>query len=88
MERRLLHLATSVWEMALRAVLGTARPTYSSPSAPANPKLTVESCLVQGTTTFRLRETSGAVTGEWRLKLLHGEEVIDSGYLEGARIHH
>jgi hypothetical protein len=82
MERRLFYLATTLGAMALLVVLATATPTYSSPSAAANPKLTVESCLVQGTTAFRLRATNGAVAGEWRLKLHHGEEVIDLGYLE------
>jgi hypothetical protein len=82
MERRLYYLATTLGAMALLAVPATARPTYSSPSAAAKPKLAVESCLVQGTTTFRLRATNGAAAGEWRLKLQHGEEVIDLGYLE------
>jgi hypothetical protein len=82
MERRLLYLAATLGAIALLAVLATATPTYSSPSSAANPKLTVESCLVQGTTTFRLRATNGAVAGEWRLKLHQGEEVIDFGYLE------
>jgi len=68
--------------VAVLALVAMATPTYSSPSAAAYPRLTVESCLVQGTSTFRLRATNGAVAGAWRLKLHQGEEVIDFGYLE------
>ncbi len=82
MESRVWYLAATLGAMVLVAFVATVTPTYSSPPATIQPKLTVESCLVQGTDTFRLRAMNGEVAGEWRLRLHQGEEVIDFGYLE------
>lgn len=82
MERRVWFIATALAAVTVLILVATATPTYSSPSAEGLPKLTVESCLVQGTGTFRLRAVNWDVAGEWRLKLHLGEEVIDFGYLD------
>ncbi|MGB3904863.1 MAG: SdrD B-like domain-containing protein [Anaerolineae bacterium] len=82
MDRRVWTLTCSLGVVTLLALAAWVTPTHSSGMAKVNPKLTVESCLVQGTSTFRLRATNGDVAGEWRLKLHLGEEVIDFGYLE------
>jgi hypothetical protein len=60
----------------------SATPVHSSSEGSDHPKLTVESCLVQGTDVFRLRATNWNVAGEWRLKLHHGSETITIGELE------
>lgn len=68
--------------MTLLALVAWAAPTYSSPAIKAKPRLEVESCLVEATSTFRLRAVNAQVAGEWRLQLHHGTEIIDFGYLE------
>lgn len=68
--------------MTLLALVAWATPTYSSPAILAHPRLKVESCLVEGTSTFRLRAANGPTAGEWRLQLHLGTEIINFGYLE------
>jgi hypothetical protein len=64
------------------AMAASATPTYSSPEKVFHPKLTVESCLVQGTDVFQIRATNWGVAGEWRLELQHGTEVISLGEMD------
>jgi hypothetical protein len=78
-----------VWSLLLflsvAGVIGIAASTttiYSSPESSTHPKLTVESCLVEGTNVFRIRAVNWDVAGEWRLKLHQGTEIISIGYLE------
>jgi hypothetical protein len=66
---------------AVIMIAASATTIYSAPDS-AHPKLTVESCLVEGTDVFRIRAINWGVPGEWRLKLHHGTEIISIGYLE------
>jgi len=68
--------------MTLLGLVAWATPTYSSPAILAHPRLEVESCLVEGTSTFRLRAANGPMAGEWRLQLHNGTAIINFGYLE------
>jgi hypothetical protein len=69
---------------AVMATAASATPVYSSLEGSDHPKLTVESCLVQGTDVFRLRAVNWSVAGEWRLKLHNGSEIISLGELEAG----
>jgi hypothetical protein len=68
--------------VAMILIAASATTIYSSPGSSSNPKLTVESCLVQGTDVFRIRVVNWEVPGEWRLQLHKGTEIIPLGYLE------
>ncbi|MDH4208111.1 MAG: hypothetical protein OEV76_04485 [Anaerolineae bacterium] len=67
---------------AVMASAATATTVYSVPGGSLHPKLTVESCLVEGTNVFRIRVVNWSVSGEWRLKLHKGTDIITLGYLE------
>jgi len=66
---------------AMIAIAASATTIYSSPEHTPHPKLTVESCLVEGTDVFRIKAVNWDVPGQWRLKLHHGTDVITIGYL-------
>jgi hypothetical protein len=74
-----LFLVLSVAAVIAIAATATA---YSAPGGTLHPKLTVESCLVEGTSVFRIRAINWDVPGEWRLKLHQGSEIIPIGYLD------
>jgi hypothetical protein len=80
--RRVWGLFLILFVAAAIAVAATATAVYSVPGGGAHPKLTVESCLVEGTNVFRIRAVNWDVPGEWRLKLHHGADIIPIGYLE------
>lgn len=82
MDRRVWTLACSLGVVTLLALAVWVTPTHSGGMATVNAQLNVESCLVQGSSTFRLRAVNRAVAGEWRLLRHNGEEIINFGYLD------
>jgi hypothetical protein len=80
--KRIWSLLVVLSVAAVITIAASATTIYSSPEYTAHPKLTVESCLVEGTDVFRIRAINWDVPGEWRLKLHHGTELITIGYLE------
>ena len=82
MKKRVWILIVVVSSVAMILIAVSATTTYSSPGGSPPPKLTVESCLVQGTDVFRIRAVNWDVPGEWRLQLHKGTEIIPLGFLE------
>lgn len=82
MEHRFWTLVTALGAVGLLALLAWVTPTYSQAPASPLPKLTVESCLVYDTSTFRLRVVNWDVAGEWRLYRHQHGDIIGIGYLE------
>ncbi len=85
MNKRLWSLLLVLSVAAVITIAASATTIYSSPEHTAHPKLTVESCLVEGTNVFRIRVVNWDVPGEWRLKLHHGTDLIAMGYLEARQ---
>jgi hypothetical protein len=83
-DKRTWSIVSVLCVVAVMAIAASATPVYSSLEGADHPKLTVESCLVQGTDVFRLRATNWSVAGEWRLKLHNGSEIISVGELEAG----
>jgi hypothetical protein len=81
-DKRTWSIVLALCVTAVVTIAASATPVFSSSEGPDHPKLTVESCLVQGTDVFRLKATNWSVAGEWRLKLHHGSEIISLGELE------
>ena len=81
MKKPIWILSVALFVAAVVAIAATAT-AYSAPKGGLRPKLTVESCLVEGTGVFRIRAVNWDVAGEWRLKLHQGSDIIPIGYLE------
>jgi hypothetical protein len=82
MNKRVCILLLVLSVAAVMAIAGSTTTTYSSPGGGLHPKLTVESCLVQGTDVFRIRAVNWDIPGEWRLELHQDTDVIPLGYLD------
>lgn len=82
MNKRFWSLLLVLSVAAVITMAASATTIYSSPDLTAHPKLTVESCLVEGTDVFRIKAVNWDIPGEWRLKLHHGTDLISIGYLE------